>query len=206
MSIKDIIWHNRQSEGEFNLVNIANPPLLFQKSLYLFKSLKLVFKKNKNKFEVVVVNSMYVWYCSTEGIITATWPKVSLWNILEEERNGRRRNEYKKAGRFDVGEGFQWTSTARHEIEEESYPLWTWNQKTSHMSRLAMFLIDWRIPKSQNASSPGVCNSVVDAHGQPQTSKTNCALVIDGTGGIDLWQKRAIAHYIYINQSITMKK
>ena len=78
VSVKDIILM-MGGEQPFNLRNIARPPLFIPESLYAKKVLEL-FKKNKNKFGVVVDE-----YGNTEGIITLHDLTESIFgDILEE--------------------------------------------------------------------------------------------------------------------------
>lgn len=78
VSVKDIILMIG-SENEFDLKSIAHPPLFIPESLYAKKVLEL-FKKNKNKFGVVVNE-----YGGMEGIITLHDLTESIFgDILEE--------------------------------------------------------------------------------------------------------------------------
>ena len=78
VSVKDIILM-MGGEQPFNLRNIARPALFIPESLYAKKVLEL-FKKNKNKFGVVVDE-----YGNTEGIITLHDLTESIFgDILEE--------------------------------------------------------------------------------------------------------------------------
>lgn len=79
VSVKDIILMIG-SHQEFDLCKIARPALFIPESLYAKKVLEL-FKKNKNKFAVVVNE-----YGSTEGIITLHDLTESIFgDILEED-------------------------------------------------------------------------------------------------------------------------
>ena len=79
VSVKDIILMVGNKKV-FNLREIARPPLFIPESLYANKVLEL-FKKNKNKFGVVVNE-----YGSTEGIITLHDLTESIFgDILEED-------------------------------------------------------------------------------------------------------------------------
>ena len=79
VSVKDIIL-TMGNQKEFDLREIARPPLFIPESLYANKVLEL-FKKNKNKFGVVVNE-----YGSTEGIITLHDLTESIFgDILEED-------------------------------------------------------------------------------------------------------------------------
>lgn len=79
VSVKDIILMV-SNKKVFNLREIARPPLFIPESLYANKVLEL-FKKNKNKFGVVVNE-----YGSTEGIITLHDLTESIFgDILEED-------------------------------------------------------------------------------------------------------------------------
>ena len=79
LSVKDIILM-MGDEHPFNLRKIARPALFIPESLYAKKVLEL-FKKNKNKFGVVVNE-----YGSTEGIITLHDLTESIFgDILEED-------------------------------------------------------------------------------------------------------------------------
>ena len=78
VSVKDVILM-MGGEQPFNLRSIARPPLFIPESLYAKKVLEL-FKKNKNKFGVVVDE-----YGNTEGIITLHDLTESIFgDILEE--------------------------------------------------------------------------------------------------------------------------
>ncbi len=78
VSVKDIILM-MGSDKPFNLRAIARPPLIIPESLYAKKVLEL-FKKNKNKFGVVVNE-----YGNIEGIITLHDLTESIFgDILEE--------------------------------------------------------------------------------------------------------------------------
>lgn len=77
VSVKDIIL--MENDQPFDLRGIARPPLFIPESLYAKKVLEL-FKKNKNKFGVVVDE-----YGSMEGIITLHDLTESIFgDILEE--------------------------------------------------------------------------------------------------------------------------
>lgn len=79
VSVKDIILMVG-SEKEFNLREIARPPLFIPESLYANKVLEL-FKKNKNKFGIVVNE-----YGGIEGILTLHDLTESIFgDILEED-------------------------------------------------------------------------------------------------------------------------
>lgn len=78
VSVKNIITMIG-NDGEFDLKSIAQPPLFIPESLYAKKVLEL-FKKNKNKFGVVVNE-----YGGIEGIITLHDLTESIFgDILEE--------------------------------------------------------------------------------------------------------------------------
>ena len=79
VSVKDIILMIGKDNTPFDLRSIAQPPLFIPESLYAKKVLEL-FKKNKNKFGVVVNE-----YGGTEGIITLHDLTESVFgDILEE--------------------------------------------------------------------------------------------------------------------------
>ena len=79
VSVKDIILMLGREDEPFDLRAIARPPLFIPESLYAKKVLEL-FKKNKNKFGVVVDE-----YGNTEGIITLHDLTESIFgDILEE--------------------------------------------------------------------------------------------------------------------------
>ena len=89
VSVKDIILMV-SNKTKFNLRDIARPPLFIPESLYANKILEL-FKKNKNKFGVVVNE-----YGSTEGIITLHDLTESIFgDILEEGESEEESNEDK---------------------------------------------------------------------------------------------------------------
>lgn len=79
VSVKDIILMLGDSGQPFDLRAIARPPLFIPESLYAKKVLEL-FKKNKNKFGIVVDE-----YGNTQGIITLHDLTESIFgDILEE--------------------------------------------------------------------------------------------------------------------------
>lgn len=86
VSVKDIILM-MGGEHPFNLRNIARPALFIPESLYAKKVLEL-FKKNKNKFGVVVDE-----YGNTEGIITLhDRRKVSLETSSKRMKRKKRKS------------------------------------------------------------------------------------------------------------------
>ena len=140
VSVKDIILMIG-SKKLFNLREIARPPLFIPESLYANKVLEL-FKKNKNKFGVVVNE-----YGSTEGIITLHDLTESIFgDILEEDETEEEEIVTRQDGSMLVE-----ASMNIDDFMEEMgifYPMKIWNRKTSPLwGGLAMFLIG-RIPKA----------------------------------------------------------
>lgn len=85
VSVKDIVLMIGNNEP-FNLREIARPALFIPESLYAKKVLEL-FKKNKNKFAVVVNE-----YGSTEGIITLHDLTESIFGDILEENDPEEEN------------------------------------------------------------------------------------------------------------------
>ena len=87
-------------EQPFNLRNIARAPLFIPESLYAKKVLEL-FKKNKNKFGVVVDE-----YGNTEGIITLHDLTESIFGDILEENETEEEEIVMQTRRFHAGRSF----------------------------------------------------------------------------------------------------
>jgi len=97
VSVKDIILMIGNENKPFDLRSIAQQPLFIPESLYAKKVLEL-FKKNKNKFGVVVNE-----YGGTEGIITLHDLTESIFgDILEENETEEKKIIQRKDGTFLV--------------------------------------------------------------------------------------------------------
>ena len=128
------------SEQEFNLREIARPALFIPESLYAKKVLEL-FKKNKNKFGVVVNE-----YGSTEGIITLHDLTESIFgDILEEDDTEEEEIVRRQDGSLlveasmNIGDFMEEMGILSYDdIESEDF---------TTLGGLAMFLIG-RIPKA----------------------------------------------------------
>ena len=139
VSVKDIILMIG-SEQEFNLREIARPALFIPESLYAKKVLEL-FKKNKNKFGVVVNE-----YGSTEGIITLhDLTESILGDILEEDDTEEEEIVRRQDGSLlveasmNIGDFMEEMGILSYDdIESEDF---------TTLGGLAMFLIG-RIPKA----------------------------------------------------------
>ena len=139
VSVKDIILMIG-SEQEFNLREIARPALFIPESLYAKKVLEL-FKKNKNKFGVVVNE-----YGSTEGIITLHDLTESIFgDILEEDDTEEEEIVRRQDGSLlveasmNIGDFMEEMGILSYDdIESEDF---------TTLGGLAMFLIG-RIPKA----------------------------------------------------------
>ena len=139
VSVKDIILMVGNKE-KFNLRAIARPPLFIPESLYANKILEL-FKRNKNKFGVVVNE-----YGSTEGIITLHDLTESIFgDILEEDETAEEDSVTRQDGSMLVEASMnikdfmeEMGILSYEDIESEDF---------TTLSGLAMFLIG-RIPKA----------------------------------------------------------
>lgn len=139
VSVKDIILMVG-SEQEFDLRKIARPALFIPESLYAKKVLEL-FKKNKNKFAVVVNE-----YGSTEGIITLHDLTESIFgDILEEDDTEEEEIVRRQDGSLlveasmNIGDFMEEMGILSYEdIDSEDF---------TTLGGLAMFLIG-RIPKA----------------------------------------------------------
>lgn len=139
VSVKDIILM-LGGEQPFNLRNIARPALFIPESLYAKKVLEL-FKKNKNKFGVVVDE-----YGNTEGIITLHDLTESIFgDILEENETEEEEIIMRQDGSMLVEASMNLDDfmeamgiMSYDNLKEEDF---------TTLSGLAMFLIG-RIPKA----------------------------------------------------------
>ena len=139
VSVKDIILMIG-SKKPFNLREIARPPLFIPESLYANKVLEL-FKKNKNKFGVVVNE-----YGSTEGIITLHDLTESIFgDILEENETEEEEIVTRQDGSMlveasmNIGDFMEEMGISSYEdIDSEDF---------TTLGGLTMFLIG-RIPKA----------------------------------------------------------
>ncbi len=139
VSVKDIIIM-LGSNRPFDLRSIARPPLFIPESLYAKKVLEL-FKKNKNKFGVVVDE-----YGSTEGIITLHDLTESIFgDILEENETEEEEIVQRQDGSMLV-EGSMNLDDFMEEMGILDYDDLKEEDFTT-LSGLAMFLIG-RIPKA----------------------------------------------------------
>lgn len=139
VSVKDIILMIG-SDKQFNLREIARPPLFIPESLYANKVLEL-FKKNKNKFGVVVNE-----YGSIEGIITLHDLTESVFgDILEEGETEEEKIVRRKDGSMlveasmNIGDFLEEIGILSYDdLESEDF---------TTLSGLAMFRIG-RVPKA----------------------------------------------------------
>ena len=139
VSVKDIILM-LGTEQEFDLKEITRPALFIPESLYAKKVLEL-FKKNKNKFGVVVNE-----YGSTEGIITLHDLTESIFgDILEEDDTEEEEIVRRQDGSLlveasmNIGDFMEEMGILSYDdIESEDF---------TTLGGLAMFLIG-RIPKA----------------------------------------------------------
>lgn len=139
VSVKDIILM-LGSDQPFNLCSIARPPLFIPESLYAKKVLEQ-FKKNKNKFGVVVDE-----YGNIEGIITLHDLTESIFgDILEENETEEEKIITRKdgsmlvEGSMNLGDFMETMGIFNYdELKSEDF---------STLSGLAMFLVG-HLPKS----------------------------------------------------------
>ena len=139
VSVKDIILM-MGGEQPFNLRSIARPALFIPESLYAKKVLEL-FKKNKNKFGVVVDE-----YGNTEGIITLHDLTESIFgDILEENETEEEEIVVRQDGSMlveasmNIGDFMEAMGILNYDdLKEEDF---------TTLSGLAMFLIG-RVPKA----------------------------------------------------------
>ena len=139
VSVKDIIVM-LGSDQPFDLRAIARPPLFIPESLYAKKVLEL-FKKNKNKFGVVVDE-----YGSTQGIITLHDLTESIFGdileeneIEEEDIVARQDGSLLVEGSMNLDDFMEAMGILNYDdLKEEDF---------TTLSGLAMFLIG-RVPKA----------------------------------------------------------
>ena len=139
VSVKDIILM-LGGEQPFNLRTIARPPLFIPESLYAKKVLEL-FKKNKNKFGVVVDE-----YGNTEGIITLHDLTESIFGDILEENETEEEDIVTRAdgsmlveASMNIGDFMEAMGILNYDdLKEEDF---------TTLSGLAMFLIG-RVPKA----------------------------------------------------------
>ena len=144
VSVKDIILM-LGGEQKFDLRQIARPPLFIPESLYAKKVLEL-FKKNKNKFGVVVNE-----YGSTEGIITLHDLTESIFGDILEENETEEEEIVKRQDGSLLVEGSMNIDDFMEEMGILSYEDLKSEDFTT-LSGLAMFLIG-RIPKAGDTFS-----------------------------------------------------
>ena len=141
VSVKDIILMLGSKEP-FDLRSIARPPLFIPESLYAKKVLE-VFKKNKNKFGVVVDE-----YGNTAGIITLHDLTESIFgDILEENETEEEEIVVRQDGSMLV-EASMNIGDFMEEMDILNYDDLKGEDFTT-LSGLAMFLIG-RVPKAGN--------------------------------------------------------
>ncbi|MEG2574342.1 MAG: hemolysin family protein, partial [Bacteroides sp.] len=138
VSVKDIILL-MGSDQPFNLCKIACTPLFIPESLYANKVLEL-FKKNKNKFGVVVNE-----YGSTEGIITLHDLTESIFGDILEEGEIEEEEIVKRQDGSILVEASMNISDFMEEMGILSYED-IQSEDFTTLGGLAMFLIG-RIPK-----------------------------------------------------------
>lgn len=139
VSVKDIILMMGDKQP-FDLRKIARPPLFIPESLYAKKVLEL-FKKNKNKFGVVVNE-----YGNTEGIITLHDLTESIFgDILEENEMEEEEIVFRQDGSMLVEASMNLNDFMEamgilnyDDLKEEDF---------TTLSGLAMFLVG-RVPKA----------------------------------------------------------
>lgn len=140
VSVKDIILMMGNTDQVFDLRSIARPALFIPESLYAKKVLE-IFKKNKNKFGVVVDE-----YGNTEGIITLHDLTESIFgDILEENETEEEDIVVRQDGSMLVEASMNLDDFMEamgildyEELKEEDF---------TTLSGLAMFLVG-RIPKA----------------------------------------------------------
>lgn len=140
VSVKDIILMMGNTDHVFDLRSIARPALFIPESLYAKKVLE-IFKKNKNKFGVVVDE-----YGNTEGIITLHDLTESIFgDILEENEIEEEDIVVRQDGSMLVEASMNLDDFMEamgildyEELKEEDF---------TTLSGLAMFLVG-RIPKA----------------------------------------------------------
>lgn len=140
VSVKDIILMMGNTDQVFDLRSIARPALFIPESLYAKKVLE-IFKKNKNKFGVVVDE-----YGNTEGIITLHDLTESIFgDILEENETEEEDIVVRQDGSMLVEASMNLDDFMEamgildyEELKEEDF---------TTLSGLAMFIVG-RIPKA----------------------------------------------------------